>query len=271
MRPAKPTKRSLREVLRERYAEITAMDRSIGTLRSHLKNTKQKENTLLWYCGDNGTPSSGYAGLSPLRGMKATMYEGGIRVPGIIEWPAKIKTPRVTNISSVTSDILPTVCSIIGQPLPNRPLDGISILPLIEGKMTKRPKPIQFWAFDVKQFHRTKRKPYVATKLQQGTTPLVKLMGGIPTRNFTNYVYASPSDEDRSGKRVLIDGEYKLILSGDADSKIKTELFNLEYDKGETNNIANDQPERVTQMSEQLKKWQTSVLRSLAGQDYNKE
>lgn len=264
----KPTRRPLRDVLRERYAEITAMDRSIGTLRSHLKSTDQRDNTLLWYCGDNGTPSSGYAGLSPLRGMKATMYEGGIRVPGIIEWPAKIKSPRITTVSSVTSDMLPTICSIIGQPVPNCPLDGIDILPLIEDKMNERPKPIHFWALDVKTFHQQKREPYISAELQSGTTPLVKLMGGIPTRNFTNYIYPNVRQEDYAGKRVILDGKYKLIVSGDADSNVKTELYDLDADIAEAKNLAADEPQRVHRMSQQLRGWQKSVLTSLTGNDY---
>ena len=83
--------RPLGEVLRERYAEITAMDRAIGTLRDHLDDAGLRENTLLWYNGDNGTPRSGLA-ETPLRGLKGTMYEGG--VPGIIEWPARIPPRR---------------------------------------------------------------------------------------------------------------------------------------------------------------------------------
>ena len=130
-------RRPLRDVLRERYAEITAMDRAIGTLRSYLDREGLRDNTVLWYSGDNGTPSSGLAD-TPLRGLKGTMYEGGIRVPGIIEWPARIPTPRANQIAAVTSDILPTVAALAGQAVPNRPLDGVDLEPLLDNRMTTR-------------------------------------------------------------------------------------------------------------------------------------
>ncbi len=85
--------RPLGEVLQERYAEITAMDRSLGRLRQWLKEEDLRENTVLWYCGDNGTPGDGIV-TSPFRGQKGNMYEGGIRVPGIIEWPGGISSYR---------------------------------------------------------------------------------------------------------------------------------------------------------------------------------
>ena len=72
----KQTRRNLRDVLRERYAEITAMDRAIGALRQALSRQDAAANTLLWYCGDNGTPAGGQAD-APFRGAKGQMYEGG--------------------------------------------------------------------------------------------------------------------------------------------------------------------------------------------------
>ena len=76
-----PVERPLRDVLRERYAEITAMDRSIGTLRRYLADEGLRDNTIVWYCGDNGIPTSGRA-TTPFRGQKGQVYEGGVRVPG---------------------------------------------------------------------------------------------------------------------------------------------------------------------------------------------
>ena len=119
-------KRPLGDVLRERYAEIAAMDRAIGTLRDFLKTEGLRDNTVVWYCGDNGTPSSGaLEAYSPLRGLKGQTYEGGIRVPGVIEWPARISGARTTEFNAVTSDMLPTLCELAGTPIPDdRPLDG---------------------------------------------------------------------------------------------------------------------------------------------------
>ena len=89
----------MRDVLIERYAEITAMDRSIGKLRNGLKTLGLKDNTLLWYCGDNGIPPSGLR-QSRFRGVKGKVYENGIRVPAVIEWPEAIPKPLVSSIST---------------------------------------------------------------------------------------------------------------------------------------------------------------------------
>ena len=135
--------------MRERYAEITAMDRSLGKLRKFLAAEGLRENTLIWYCGDNGVPRSGRL-ATPFRGEKGLVYEGGVRVPGIIEWPAAIPEGRVSDLNAVTTDTLPTLCDLVGIPLPKRPLDGVSLKPLLDGEMEKRPQPICFWSFTAK-------------------------------------------------------------------------------------------------------------------------
>ena len=140
--------RPLGEVLRERYAEITAMDRAIGMLRKHLAESGMRDDTFVFYCGDNGT--SGDASLAcPYRGVKGQVYEGGVLVPGLIEWPSHIPKPRNTRVRASTSDLLPTLCSLTGQPLPDRPLDGIDLMPLIEGKSMERANPLFFWNFNI--------------------------------------------------------------------------------------------------------------------------
>ena len=258
-------RRPLRDVLRERYAEITAMDRAIGELRLHLDNEGIRENTLLWYNGDNGTPASGVA-ESPLRGLKGQMYEGGIRVPGIIEWPNRIATPRVSEMNAVTSDIFPTLAAIVGQSLPDRPMDGINLEGLIDGGLTSRPRPIFFWSFNTASLIGQELVPYIDVEQQQGTTPLVKLMDGIPTRNFQNVHLPVFDIPDLSGPRVVIDGDHKLVV--DAAPNAKTELFNLREDQGEVHNLADRYPDVVDRLQRQLSEWQTSTLNSLAGRDY---
>ncbi len=259
--------RPLREVLRERFAEITAMDRAIGSLRDYLKETRLRENTVLWYCGDNGTPSSGLV-ASPFRGQKAQMYEGGIRVPGLIEWPARIRSPRVSQVNSVTSDMLPTICALTGQPLPDRPLDGISLEALIAGEMDSRPSPICFWSYDIRQEAAATPAPYIKLELQTGTTPLVKLMNGIATRNFRNFQHSEIDAADFGGPRVILDGDYKLVIHERKEGPPLRELFNLRDDGAETTNLVDSDPERTARMALQLVDWQQSVLNSLTGADY---
>ncbi|PHN02372.1 sulfatase family protein [Flavilitoribacter nigricans] len=258
-------KRPLREVLRERYAEITAMDRSIGVLRDFLKEKGLKDNTLLWYCGDNGTPRSAARTGMTLRGEKGDMYEGGIRVPSVMEWPARIKSGSISRVNSVTSDILPTLCEVTGQPVPERPLDGVSLLPMIDGTMEERPSPLFFWSFATNKVFGEDPQPYIEPQLQEGTLPLVKKMNGKFTRDFKNFQYPEVSATDTGGARTIIDNRYKLVL----DEQPEPELFDMIEDRAETTNLADAHPEIVEKMQQQLYDWQQSVLKSLAGNDYH--
>ncbi|KAA5545440.1 sulfatase-like hydrolase/transferase [Roseiconus nitratireducens] len=269
METGRPATRSLREVLRERYAEITAMDRAIGELRQHLTDKNLRENTMLWYCGDNGSPPSSGRVATPFRGEKALMYEGGIRVPGLIEWPARIPEGRVSKLNAVTSDILPTLCQLVGVAPPERPLDGVSLARLIDGTMEQRDQPICFWQYDVRQLENRKPalEPYIDPELQRGTTPLVKYMAGKLTRSFTNFHHPPIGDRDYVGPRVILDGHHKLVVGQtDADS---VELFDLWQDPAEEQNLAETQPELADRLGERLHQWQTSVLASLAESDYS--
>lgn len=259
-----PTKRPQGDVLRERYAEITAMDRSIGVLRDHLADQGLRENTILFYCGDNGTSPDGSV-YTPHRGVKGQLYDGGTLVPGLIEWPARIPEPRSTKIRASTSDLLPTICAIVGQPLPERPIDGIDLTPLLDGKMTTRKKPLAFWAFHTSSV--SDAHPYIDPELQEGTTPLVKMMRGIATRNFKNYKHPSITEANYRGPRTFIDGDMKLVIH-DKKNPPTIELFDLATDPAEETDLAAQKPAIVEKLQQKLRTWQESVLQSLTGADY---
>ncbi|MFN0080043.1 MAG: sulfatase [Prosthecobacter sp.] len=259
-----PTQRPQGEVLRERYAEITAMDRAIGTLRKHLAKQGLRDNTLLFYCGDNGTSADAALGF-PHRGVKGQVYEGGTLVPGLIEWPARIPQPRTTSVRATTSDLLPTLAAITGQPLPNRPIDGIDLTPLLDGKMTERSKPLYVWECNI---GKSKGEPYIDPKLQQGTTPLAKMAGGKATRDFSNFRHPTITDADYLGPRAIIDGHFKLVIHEQNKGDPKHELFDLQSDPAEKTNLIEQQPATAEKLQTQLHEWQRSVLHSLTGADY---
>lgn len=264
----RPVTRPLDEVLRERYAEITAMDRAMGQLRRYLDDQGLRRRTLLWYCGDNGIPSSSGRVTTPFRGLKGQVYEGGTRVPGIIEWPERIREPRVTSVNTVTSDILPTICDLVGQPPPDRPLDGISLKPLIDGEMTERPEPIFFWSYDTSRETRGELEPYIDPELQTGTTPLVKKLGGRLTRNFRNLHHPTITEADFAGARAILESRYKLVIDARSGGNSARELFDLRTDPAETNNLIEAKPEIARKLEQQLRDWQQAVLTSLTGADY---
>ena len=131
---------------KEHYGEIVAFDKSLGILRNKINELGISDNTLIWYCSDNG----GLRNIIPspvgeLRGFKNTMWEGGLRVPGIIEWPKIIK-PRVTKYPVSTMDIYPTILEIVGIKNDHfsNYLDGESIVEIFNSDKQKRTSKIPF-------------------------------------------------------------------------------------------------------------------------------
>jgi arylsulfatase A-like enzyme len=137
---------SLNESSANHYGELVAMDRSIGTLRAKLRELKLADNTLLVFCSDNGgLPNIVPETTGGLRGHKSSVYEGGLRVPGIIEWPAVVR-PRVTNYPACTTDLFPTIAEIVGlsREVFVEPVDGVSLVPLLKHELDGRTKPLGF-------------------------------------------------------------------------------------------------------------------------------
>ena len=136
--------KNLDELSQNHYGELVAFDRSLGLLRKSLRELELEKNTILWYCSDNG----GLRNISPstvggLRGFKTTIWEGGLRVPAIIEWPKVIK-PKVTQFPASTMDIFPTIADILGLPDSDllNPIDGISLYPVLKNDISNRQKKI---------------------------------------------------------------------------------------------------------------------------------
>ncbi len=129
------------------FGELVAMDRSIGTLRAGLRNLGLADNTLLWFCSDNGgLPEIKPSTVGNLRGFKNSVFEGGLRVPAIIEWPAVIRSPRITRYPAGTVDIFPTIADVLHLPadVMLAPIDGSSLQPLFTADVAARSKPLAF-------------------------------------------------------------------------------------------------------------------------------
>ena len=137
---------SLNDLSAHHYGELAAMDRSIGTLRAQLRALGAAENTLIVFNSDNGgLPEIEPSSTGGLRGHKGSVFEGGLRVPGIIEWPAVIP-PRITRHPAGTVDLFPTIADIVGLPESSfiQPLDGVSLKPLLMAETAPRSKPLPF-------------------------------------------------------------------------------------------------------------------------------
>jgi len=124
------------------YGEIAAVDHNMGRLRQALREINIADDTMLWFCSDNGGAFPGSTGGLP--GGKKWLTEGGTRVPGILEWPARIPRPFPTRVPAGTLDFYPTTLDLLDIEMPNQvePIDGVSLLPLIDRKIDRRPKPM---------------------------------------------------------------------------------------------------------------------------------
>ena len=247
------------------YGEIAGLDRAVGKLRETLRALDVHRDTIFWYCSDNGgLPTLGATGG---RAHKSEVYEGGLRVPGLLEWPARIREPRTTAVPACTSDIYPTLLDITGaRPAAQPPLDGVSLAGLLDGAMKARPSPIGFWD------HPT---PGLASPSAQWMAELLKAQqageetadpsrlrldaGEIKTRH----------PEDRfPGHAAWLDWPWKLHRIDGKKGDVTIELYDLAGDPQESSNVAAAQPERAAKMRSELESWLLSVVRSLNGADY---
>jgi len=244
------------------FGEITGMDRAFGKLRQSLRELGIHKNTLLWYTSDNGglrTESSGG------RGKKGQVYEGGLRVPAILEWPDRYAGRRTTDVPCVTSDIYPTLLDLLGIRMPNQPpLDGISLVPLLEGKMKARPTSIGFWD------HATGGRSTPSAKLMAEL--LAAQEAGQPVKPHTfgenaHKVTRQYPLDAFPGHAAWLDWPWKLHRI-EKKGKVQWELYNLADDPMEKQDLAGAQAARIRTMKSALEAWQTSVVRSLNGEDY---
>lgn len=209
--------------------EMAAVDRAMGRLRAELGRLGVRENTLVWFNSDNGA-AGGSAG--PLTGGKGSLWEGGIRVPGLIEWPARVPQPLRTRVPAGTVDILPTICDVLGIPPPTAtgPLDGVSLLPVLERRATTRPTPLGF----------EQRRPADGTltnaALVDGDWKLLRVRGQL-----------------RRGKGEAASGEP--LKAGDY-------LFNLEHDVAEERDLSATHPQVYARLRAQLDAFSRSVEES---------
>jgi arylsulfatase A-like enzyme len=207
------------------YGEMTGVDRNMGLLRAELRKMGIHRDTMLWFNSDNGAIPQGSAG--PLSGGKGNLLEGGIRVPGILEWPGRIAQPFVTKVPVGTVDIFPTVMEVCGvKPKPTGPLDGISLVPLIEGKMKRREKPLVF------EFRNASGKV---------------TMSAVIDNEFKLY----------RGQRY---DKNKIIKT----SPVLEQLFDVDRDVAEEHDLAGAKPEVLARLKKVYAEWNQSVEKDLA-------
>lgn len=132
--------------LRVYAAMVRSLDRSVGRLVAALEEAGVADNTIIVFTSDNG--GAGYVGLpeinAPYRGWKLTLFEGGIRVPLFVSWPAKIPSETRVEMPAAHIDLLPTLAAAAGARRPDVEIDGVNLLPALTKKSRPEPRTI-FW------------------------------------------------------------------------------------------------------------------------------
>ena len=128
----------------------------MGRLRAELKQLGVDQNTMLWFCSDNGPARQGsprhVGSAGDLSGYKLSINEGGVRVPGLLVWPDGTDGPRTIDAPAITTDYFPTILDALDIPLPtDRDYDGMSLLPIIQGERATRDATIGFLNRDGKE------------------------------------------------------------------------------------------------------------------------
>ena len=138
------------------FGNVAQVDHEVGRLLDVLDASGRGKDTLVLFTSDNGpetlnryrTANHSWGSPVPLRGMKLHMYEGGLRVPGILRWPGRIATKQTSTQPVSNIDVLPTLCELAGAAIPtDLKLDGASLVPLFAGQEVRREKPL-YWQYD---------------------------------------------------------------------------------------------------------------------------
>jgi N-acetylgalactosamine-6-sulfatase len=209
------------------YSVVTEADRQIGQVLTKLDQLGLSENTVIIFSSDNGPEDilvrnashSGVGSPGPFRGRKRSLYEGGVRVPFLLRWPAGIAEAGVVNdITPLCAvDLFPTFCRLAGvSPPMGWPLDGEDMSDVFRGSQRQRRTPLMWeWRFRIIG-HPLNQSPMLAIR----------------------------------------EGDWKLLINPVYD---RVELYDIPNDPMELNNLAQQYPERVAELAPQVLDWHATL------------
>ena len=217
------------------YANVENLDAAVGKLLQTLDDMKLADNTMVFFTSDNGPETldryqnawRSHGTTGPLRGMKLWMYDGGIRVAGIMRYPGHTKPGEEPRVPIASLDLLPTFCELAGiEPPADRPLDGTSLVPLFRGQPLQRQQPL-FW-----HYYNALGEPKLA--LRDGDFMLLahvnQQRGGPGGGGFQPAMMPQIKDAEPTSY----------------------ELYNVAKDTGQEHDLAQQQPERLKAMAAAL-------------------
>jgi arylsulfatase A-like enzyme len=242
------------------YAMIEIMDRGIARLLGLLDELSLSDNTLVMFSSDNGPQFGGKGEMCSDRfncgfaGSKTLVYEGGIRLPMVMRWPAALDAGRQVHDMIHFTDWLPTLVSIAGAPLPrDRKLDGIGVMPVLCGDRGKVPDE-RFW-----QWNRYTPDGECNAAMRDGrwklVRPAIRELMQVSNEDLAMDVQSKYNPEN-----------FYDIARGPEPERVKpapppAQLFDIVNDPFERNDLAANEPDRVSRMTNALAQWFESVER----------
>ncbi len=214
---------------------VSQLDHEIGRVLDTLDTMKLSDSTLVWFTSDNGPehrPATSWGSPGDLHGAKGHMYDGGIRVPGIMRWPGRIAAGSTTTEPINGTDIMPSFCAAAGVPMKsNKKIDGTNVLPALTGTgKVERPTPMLWW------LHHARGGKQVC--LRDGDWKILAEM--TPRLPLGNSSDARPP----SGITAI-----DFIKKSKLDHFV---LYNLREDPNETKEIGAENPEKLAELKKNI-------------------
>ena len=208
------------------HGNVTQMDAAFGRLTAALDDAELRDRTLVVFTSDNGpavTRQHPHGSAGPLRDKKGSLYEGGVRVPGLVRWPGRTTPGSVSDEPVSGVDVLPTLCAAAGiDPPRDRPLDGVDVAPVFSGGAGARPTPL-YW-----HFNRASGGHKVAVRV--GDWKLLATLDRDP-------VPARSNDISEADERAFKAAEPAAFA-----------LYDLGRDVGETTDLAATEPAKLAEL-----------------------
>jgi arylsulfatase A len=238
------------------YAMVRAMDRGIGRVLDTLDRLGLADDTIVVFTSDNGPQLLGIPEhdvmrtTCGLRGMKGLVYDGGIRLPAVVRWPARLASPRATDDPAHLTDWVPTLLEITGASWPGLPVDGVSLLPILDGRPAAS-GPVRCWQWN-------RYTPTIASNaaVRDGRWKLV-----IPPAWSTLFPLPADGEADHDIKEhperwSTVD---TAPLPVHEVTPEPVQLFDIEADPGEEHDVASQHPAVVTRLHAALERWFADV------------
>ncbi|MBI1312244.1 sulfatase-like hydrolase/transferase [bacterium] len=211
------------------HGNVSQLDAGFGKLLTTLERLDARDNTFIFFTSDNGPAITGmhpHGSTGPLRDRKGYLYEGGIRVPGLIQWPGHVTPGSVSSEAVSGVDALPTVCQIAGVKTPDdRALDGTSFLPVLDGRPIDRKQPL-YWHFN-------RASGEIKVAIRDGVWKLCARLN-VPSPRPSGGITAEEIADLKTAE-----------LTG-------FELYNLSTDAAETADVSTDHPQLLATLQQKM-------------------